>query len=56
MQNTVLDEMFIIPLFEKLYDSQMRVIREWLDERKDKPLNHYQVHCLSLITKARIIT
>lgn len=49
IQPHVNDEDFTKTLLERLYETQMKCINEWLEERKSRSLHSYQVNCLSLI-------
>ncbi|OQV25878.1 Calcium-dependent secretion activator [Hypsibius exemplaris] len=51
IRQRVIDELFILAMFEKLYTSQINLICTWLTERMDRTLHPYQVNCLSHLVK-----
>ncbi|XP_055332336.1 calcium-dependent secretion activator-like [Paramacrobiotus metropolitanus] len=51
IRQKVIDDLFTLALFEKLYTSQMTMICNWLTERVDRTLHSYQVNCLSFLIK-----
>ncbi|CAI4226865.1 unnamed protein product [Auanema sp. JU1783] len=51
LRQIVIDEIWVNRLFEKWYDSQMKMINDWLTERLQQSLSVYQFQSLSFIVK-----
>ena len=55
IRQRVIDELFILAMFERLYTAQMTLICNWLTERLERALNAHQVNCLSQIIKVKLM-
>ncbi|KAL3310750.1 Ca -dependent secretion activator, partial [Cichlidogyrus casuarinus] len=51
MRQKVTDELYILQIMETWYMTQMRMMNEWLQERKSHGLSQYQYQCISMIIK-----
>nr|CDS27885.1 calcium dependent secretion activator 1 [Hymenolepis microstoma] len=49
-QNLV-DDVYLLSLFENWYTSQLRLIQEWLTQRRNNVLHAYQIKCLATIVR-----
>ncbi|KAK2147526.1 hypothetical protein LSH36_548g01000 [Paralvinella palmiformis] len=47
----IVDELYILTLFENWYTNQMKVICDWLTDRLDQSLHPYQLTCLQNMVK-----
>ncbi|KAI3383369.1 hypothetical protein SNEBB_009004 [Seison nebaliae] len=51
LRQKIMDELFVLILFQDWYRAQIMTVYEWLDERKDHQLHAYQLTCISLMVK-----
>ncbi|VUZ51061.1 unnamed protein product [Hymenolepis diminuta] len=49
-QNLV-DDVYLLSIFENWYTSQLRLIHEWLMQRRNNVLHAYQIKCLATIVR-----
>ena len=51
LRQNVHDDLYVNTIIEKWYGGQMDILSEWLSERTDIALHHYQLSCLLFMNK-----
>jgi len=51
IRQKIVDEIYVLTIFEAWYAAQMKMISDWLTERLDSGLHPYQLTCLMNMTK-----
>ncbi|XP_052778321.1 calcium-dependent secretion activator 1-like isoform X5 [Mya arenaria] len=51
LRQKIVDELFVLSIFEQWYDDQMKMVCDWLTDRLDLSLHPYQLTCIMAITR-----
>ncbi|XP_053377981.1 calcium-dependent secretion activator 1-like isoform X2 [Mercenaria mercenaria] len=51
LRQKIIDELFVLSIFEQWYHDEMKMICDWLTDRLDLSLHPYQLTCIMAITR-----